>query len=69
MTTISAGNMETLIGTSEVALILGIPTQSVLRLVRAKKLPHIRYNARCLRYRPDDIRKYKENATVKVNAD
>ena len=69
MTTISAGNMERLIKTDEVSLMLGIPTQSVLRLVRSNKLPHIRYSARCIRYRPDEIHKYKESSTVKPNAD
>lgn len=66
---ISVGNMETLIKTSEAALILGIPTQSVLRLVRASKLPHVRYSSRCIRYRADDIRKYRDSVTIKPNAD
>lgn len=58
---ILAGNMERLIKTAEVSLMLGLSTQVVLKMAREGKLPHFRYGPRTLRFKADDIHKYQAN--------
>jgi excisionase family DNA binding protein len=56
------GNMERLIKTKEVALQLGLETNTVLRLARENKIPHFRYGPRTVRFKASDIHKYQANA-------
>lgn len=49
-----------LLTAGELASYLGLDVRTVYRLCRRRRLPHIRVNARCLRFEPQAIRRWLE---------